>query len=493
VKAFVPTFFHGNNDLSRVMLNTSGLLYLVARTVSAAGNLLAVAIFSRLAGPSEYGHYVLIFAWSLIVYGFGAQWMRYAYFGVYHPGRFGEYVASLARLLGCGTAAVALVLSVLGLCGLFEPGVLFAVFAMVCGMTVYEAAFEVARTLLNARGAALSMILRATLTLALGSASLWLDGGARGLAIAIAIGHAIAAVPALATFSKVRLSDFSRAASLHIVSYGWPLFLSFGITAVGQSIDRLLLAHYLGLAMLGSYGVVADILRQSFTVLGEVIILSLITLAKQFANAGNRAAADKTLKKAFSACLAAATFGVAFFIVFGNLVLQAVLKPEFLAPTGELIPIFAVAFAFMTMRSFYFGQVIYFTNASYLELVVSLMVLVISMILSMLLVPAVGVYGAAIALMVSSIIGCVAFVVLGRRWYPMPIDFTALGIMPVLAILFVFGAHAIADLVPSLVPRLILDVIIFVMVTGFAIRHFGLLKLPQAEVVVPRRDGALAR
>ena len=53
------------------MLNTSGLLYLSARAVSAAGNLLAVAIFSRLAGPAEYGHYVLIFAWcSLLIVGY---------------------------------------------------------------------------------------------------------------------------------------------------------------------------------------------------------------------------------------------------------------------------------------------------------------------------------------------------------------------------------------------------------------------------------------
>ncbi|HEY1980375.1 MAG TPA: polysaccharide biosynthesis protein, partial [Xanthobacteraceae bacterium] len=78
--------------------------------MSAAGNLLAVAVFSRLAGPAEYGHYVLIFAWSLIAYGFGAQWMRFAYFGVYHPGRFGEYVGSLAGLLLIGVTAVALVL-----------------------------------------------------------------------------------------------------------------------------------------------------------------------------------------------------------------------------------------------------------------------------------------------------------------------------------------------------------------------------------------------
>jgi O-antigen/teichoic acid export membrane protein len=465
------------------MLNTSGLLYLCARALSAAGNLLAVAIFSRMAGPAEYGHYILIFAWSLIVYGFGAQWMRFAYFGVYHPERFGEYVASLARLLGIGLAIVAVVLAALGAFGLFEPSFLAAVFGLVFGITVYEAAFEVARTLLNVRGAALAMILRTVLTVAFGSASLYLGGGARGLAIGIAIAHVIAAAPALATFSSVRLSHSSRAASLHIVSYGWPLLLSFGVTAVGQSIDRLLLAHYLGLATLGPYGVVADVLRQSFTVLGEVIILSLVTVAKTQANRGDSAAANKTLQKAFNACLAAATFGAAFFIVFGRVVLQAVLQPEFIAPARDLIPILAVAFAFMTMRNFYFAQVIYFTRASYLELVVSLLFLLASAVLSLLLVPAYGPEGAAIALMVACIIGCLAFMALGRGWYKMPIDLTALGVMPSLALLFVFGAQATASLVPAPSLALGLNAALFALLGAFAVRHFDLLGSPAAETV----------
>jgi O-antigen/teichoic acid export membrane protein len=466
------------------MLNTSGLLYLSARALAAAGNLLAVAIFSRMAGPTEYGHYVLIFAWSLIVYGFGAQWMRFAYFGVYHHERLGEYVASLARLLGAGLAIVALSLIVLGLFGVFEPSFLVAVFALVCGITVYEAAFEVARTLLNARGAALSMILRAVLTVAFGSLSLYLGGGARGLAIAIAIAHVIAATPSLATFSGVRLSHSSRAASLHIVSYGWPLLLSFGVTAVGQSIDRLLLAHYLGLATLGTYGVVADMLRQSFTVLGEVIILSLVTVAKTQANRGNADAANRTLQKAFTACLTASTFGAAFFIVFGHVVLKAVLQPEFIAPTENLIPLLAVAFAFMTMRNFYFAQVIYFTNASYLELVVSLLFLVASAGLSLLLVPAYGPHGAALSLMTASIIGCLAFMMVGRRGYKMPIDFTALGVLPSLALLIVFAAHTLDGLIPDHAQALVLDAALFAVAGVFAVRHFNLFAAPPAEDLV---------
>jgi O-antigen/teichoic acid export membrane protein len=457
------------------MLNGSGLLYLTARIISAAGNFVAVAIFSRMAGAAEYGHYVLIFAWSLIVYGFGAQWMRFAYFGVYSTNRVGEYVGSLARLLGGGLSIVALVLTSLSFFGSFKPIFLVAIFALVCGMTAYEAAFEVARTLLNARGAALAMILRALLTVAFGTVSLWYGGGAGGLAVAIAVANVVAATPALVTFSSVRLSHGSRAASLHIIKYGWPLLLSFGVTALGQTIDRLLLAHYLGPATLGPYGMVADVMRQSFTVLGEAIILSLITVAKQQANDGAFKVADGTLRAAFKACLAAAVFGAAFFMVFGGSLLPLVLKPDFVTPIRDLIPIFAVAFAFMTMRNFYFAQVIYFTSASYLELVISALFLITSATLSLLLVPRYGTYGAALSLMIACIISCVAFMVIGRRWYRLPIDFTALGVMPALAALFVVGAQAMSWLIPGNFLPLAMNALSFALVGGFAVQHFGLL------------------
>jgi O-antigen/teichoic acid export membrane protein len=457
------------------MLNGSGLLYLTARVISAAGNFIAVAIFSRMAGPAEYGHYLLIFAWALIVYGFGAQCMRFAYFGVYHLDRVREYVGSLARLLGAGLTIVALVLAGLGIFGWFEPSFLIAVFALVCGMTAYEAAFEVSRTLLNARGAALSMMLRALLTAAFGTFSLWSGGGATALALAIAVANVVAATPALASFSGLRLSPGSRAASLHIIRYGWPLLLSFGVTAVGQTIDRLLLAHYLGAATLGPYGMVADVMRQSFTVLGEAIILSFVTIAKQQANDGHIKTANGTLRTAFRACLAAAVFGSAFFIVFGDAVLPLVLKPDFVTPIRDLIPIFAVAFAFMTMRNFYFAQVIYFISASYLELIISLLFLIVSAALSLLLVPSYGPHGAALALMMAGIISCVAFMALGRGWYKLPIDLTALGVMPALAALLVFGARAVTWLVPGHSVPLAIDALIFALVGGFAVHRFGLL------------------
>jgi O-antigen/teichoic acid export membrane protein len=288
-------------------------------------------------------------------------------------------------------------------------------------------------------------------------------------------------MPLLAAFPGVRLSHGTRTAALRMLGYGWPLLLSFGISAAGQSIDRVLIGHYLGEAALGPYGVVADLLRQSFSVFGEVIALSLITLAKQHANEADADAADNVLRKAFNACLATATFGSAFFVVFGDPLLRLLLKPEFVAPTRDLVPFFAVAFAFTTMRNFYFGQVIYFSRASYLELVISLLILFTSSTLALLLLRPYGLAGAAVALMTASIVSCFAFAALGRRCYPMPVDLPALIVMPALAAAFVLSARAAAALIPGGSAALVIDAIAFAVVAGLAIRRFDLLSVMQGD------------
>ena len=228
-------------------------------------------------------------------------------------------------------------------------------------------------------------------------------------------------------------------------------------------------------------------LRQSFTVLGEAIILSLVTVAKTQPIAATSAAANKTLQIAFNACLAAATFGAAFFIVFGHVVLQAVLQPEFIAPTQDLIPIFAVAFAFTTMRNFYFAQVIYFTNASYLELVVALLFLAFPRLCRCCWFRPMARTGAAIALMVACIFACLAFMALGRRWYRMPIDLDRARRHAGAGDPHLFSARTDAgQFLPGHSLPLVVDAAIFAVFGGFAIHHFGLLSLPSAEVVGDR-------
>lgn len=456
------------------MLNSNAVMYLGSRVIAAAGNLLAVAIFSQIAGPAEYGRYVLIFAWSMIVYGFGSQWMRFAYFGVHQTGRIDEYAASLVRLLGAALTLLAVGLAIIVAITPLDPLFLMSVFALVCGMTVYEAAFEVTRTRMKAGTASLSMILRTGLIILFGSLALWFTGSAAALALALALAHLLAAIPCLALFSKAGWSLAGRRATRDILIYGWPLLLSFGVNAVGQSIDRLILGHIGGYAALGSYGVLADLLRQSFTVIGEAIVFTFITVAKQHSEQNNVVECDRVLRKAFNACLATAAFGAAFFLAFGPFVVKLLFGRAFASALPDVIPPLAVAFAFITMRNFYFAQVIYFTQASYLELCVSTLFVVVSSALAVLLVPGHGAEGAALSLMTASIVSCIAFMIAGRRFFRLPIDAAGALAIPLMAGSFLLITYLVRQFAGD--PAVSLPLVVaYVLMVGFAVYHFGLL------------------
>ena len=159
---------------------------------------------------------------------------------------------------------------------------------------------------------------------------------------------------------------------------------------------------------------------------------TFIIVAKRHSEQSNAAECDHVLRKAFNACLTTATFGAAFFLVFGPSVIKMLLGGAFASVAPDVIPLLAIAFAFITMRNFYFAQVIYFSQASHLELLVSTLFVVISSVLALLLVPRYGALGASISLMTASIVSCIAFMIAGRRFFRMPIDAAGAILIPLL-------------------------------------------------------------
>ena len=458
------------------MLNAPIVFYLGSRAFSAAGNLLAVAIFTRLVGPAEYGQYLFMYAWSTIVFGFATQWIGFAYFGVYKTQRINEYVDSLVRL-----TAIALVMLVAGfaammLLGFWQPEFLISVCILVICLSIYFNALQVSRTKLNSRAGAISMIMRAGLTMALGSLVLWWGGGPTGLAFAVSFANLIAAIPSLMSADRIDLLHGSRAASLEILKYGWPLILSTGLLSLGLTIDRLILGQFLGTAALGIYGVLYDFVRQSFYVVGESISFSMITTAKQYAHEGNVEASTHELRTAFNASYATAALGAAFFIVFGDQVIRVLLGSQFHEDVGRLLPIFSIAFGIWLMGQFYFGQAIYFSNASFLEPILQTTLVLVSAAISIWLIPIYGTQGAAFAILAGVSVYCIGYIVIGRRYFRMPIDFAGVSIISMFAVLFVFAAWMLGRVAPSAAISQVIEAAVFVGLSALVVHRFDLLR-----------------
>lgn len=463
------------------MKSPSLILYFGSRAASAAGNFASVVLFARLLGPAEYGAYILMFAWAIVVYGFATQWMKFSYFGIYRAAHEDAIIASYIRLIILSIACVSIPAAAVMIFMPAHIDFILALVALFVGMTIYEAALEISRTRLQVTAVALSMICRAVFVLVLGYVFLIFHHSAFSLALGVSAGHLVAALPTLAKLRDLPRIPTSSVSFEPIIRYGWPLIFSFGILAIGQTIDRFLIAKYVGNAVLGPYGVVADLMRQSFLVVGESIALALITVAKKHADEGRRDDSDATMRLTFCACLAAGAFGAAFFVVFGHGLTNLFLGADFAAPVYGIIPLFAVAFGFMLLRSFYFGQVIYFTNGTLFELLIAAVFVVSSSVIALMLVPLYGAVGGSIALLIAHAISCVMSALLGRRLHVLPVDATALIAIPSAAAAATLLCLLVGDLVGPSVVAIGIQLFLLAAATGWVSWNFDLLQLVLIE------------
>jgi len=457
------------------MMTEHALLYLGARIFAAGANLAAVAIFTRLAASDVYGGYLLIFSWAFVIYGFLGQWLGAAFFAVYQHETAAAQIGTLSRLLAGSLVAAGVVILGVALAGFVPWPVAGGLFLVVAALSLFITVMEAGRTRLEAGLVATILVTRAALIVTFGAITLLSGGGALALAIALAIANIIAALPALIRLAPYLTEPSDKAVLRRFLGYGWPLIIAFGVTALGQNIDRLVLAHVVGTSELGSYGATSDFLKQSFGVISEAIVLAVISIAKNAAARGDHAAARSAKEDAFRALAATVSFGAVFIITFADEIVHAVFGPDFRATARVLVAPLILANAILIFRAFYFGQSIYFGQSSRNEVIAATLMLSVTGGLSAVLIPVYGIFGAAWAATFGQLAACSVFVIARPR---MPVPFASLaGILAIAA--FLLGADTVLDHIAVLgaLPRLAAKLVIFAAAGTFVIWRFNILGL----------------
>lgn len=467
-------------------------LYFVSRAFAAVSNLVAVAIFTRLAGPEVYGHYVVMFAAALVISGFSVQWIRYAFFNHYRSDEDRDFFASFLALI---VASMLVTVAVAGITFALDGASFgFAAGALLIGLAtaLFEVITEVCRTRLEVGRAALGMTLKAVLVLALGTLALSLHQSALALAAGIAVAHLVATIPAAFTLGGLLGGRPTWREARKLVAFGWPLMLSFGIGAFAQGVDRFYLASLDGAAVIGAYGALSDIVRASFTVLAESVSLATVPLAKrQFSN-GERPEAIRTLNHAFRLLLVVGTFMTAAFLVFAPVILPVIFPASFLEGSETLLPAILVASFLLVVRNVYLAQIIYFTRASHLELVSALILTAVNLALCAFLIPRFGALGAALAFLGGQVASGLFFLLAGRGEFSMPTPWRPVIGMALLGIVLTLAGRAIGAAHLSVPAMLAGQAGLFVLALavtglGFGLRPRTLLAEGSAVLAAVRR------
>jgi O-antigen/teichoic acid export membrane protein len=467
------------------MITEHALLYLGARLFAAGANLAAVAIFTRLAVSDVYGGYLLIFSWAFVLYGFLGQWLGAAFFAVYEHETSAAQIATLARLVAGALLAAGAVIVVAATAGFVPWPVAGGLVLVVSSLTLFITVMEAERTRLAARIVSIILVLRAALIVTFGALTLMAGGGALALAVALAAANIVAALPGLIRLAPYIVRRSDRAVLDRFLSYGWPLVIAFGVTALGQNVDRLVLAHVVGTAELGSYGATSDFLKQSFGVVSEAIVLAVVSIAKNAAIRGDEELARRTLEDAFRALATTVLFGAVFMVTFADELVQVVFGPDFRETARLLVPSLIIVNAVLIFRAFYFGQSIYFGQSSRNEVIAATLMLSVTGGLSAILIPTFGIFGAAWAATGGQVAACSVFVVARPR---MPIPFASLVVIMATAAA-VLGAAIILDHITLLgiLSRIVVKLAIFAAAIALLIWRFNILGLSDFTGGLTRR------
>jgi O-antigen/teichoic acid export membrane protein len=405
--------------------NLFSSVYLVSKIASAVVTVLSIALFTRLVSQDTYGQYLVGFAFAFILYSATSQWIVSAHFGQQSPKQAGVVAAGAVVLTGVSVAVGVVLLSGATLLRLISPEIAGPTGALLLGFTAYFLANELGRAQLLVGPVTLAATMRSVGTLVLGGLALWVFRSAASLLIAVGVAHIIAGLPILISLRRgvwaEGLTWPDRSVYSRLWRYGWPLIVAGGAAAIAASIDRLLLEHFYGPASVGPYGATLDFIKQSFVIVGETVAVSYVSRAKYLHGDAMHDRSRASLRQAFVTATFLALFGVVFYMLLGETLFAVLLHADYQAAT-PLVPILAIANGCLLLRSYYFGQTIYFTNSVRLELISTVVALAVSFVASWWLVPIYSIAGAAIAYAIAQFAALGVFLASRQTRTLMPVD-----------------------------------------------------------------------
>ncbi len=391
------------------------LIYAAARGVPGALNFLALAVFSHLLTPVEYGRYALVIAIAGLLNSVLFEWLHLGLlrFLPTAPQERRAFLRTIVSgyLMVVAATGVLGALSLLILSAELRPLVGLAL-ALTWGQVWFELTLELLRAQLRPVTFGVLSLARALLSLGAGVFLVRWGLDATGRLLGMLLG---ATLPALLWSAR----EWRGALSLRpdpptmqaLVRYGLPLTVTFAFGFILSTSDRLLLGWLRGPADAGIFAVGMDLAQQSLGMLMAIVNLAAYPLAVRAMNDHGPDAARAQLTHNGSMLLALAVPAAAGLAVLAPQIAQVALGPDFRDAATRLIPWMALSALLMGLKAFHLDLSFQLGQHTVRQVWVVLVAAGVNVALNLLLIPAYGYMGCAYASVVA------AGVALGLSWW----------------------------------------------------------------------------
>ena len=396
------------------------LSYLIAYGLPAIFGFAGIIIFTRVLSPEEYGYYVVGMSFAGIASAVLFAWIRLSILRYQSEGEATDIRLSAFAGYGLSLAVSPIVLIVL----LLTTGAPLDQLLLATSVAIALGLFEFGQNVLNARQMSRvymrASIMRSVMTLAFSLTLVHFGMGGAGLLLGIGSAYLATALLYSRAIWRAPVRRFEPAIFKQMLAFGAPMAISGMVFSLHGALDRLIVVHFLGDAAAGVYGASADLVRQIVLFPAMAVGAAMAPVVIRSFAEGGRDQAKRQLNLSIEMLLAAvlpAAIGLALVApAFSTLMLG----PEFRDMAVHLIPVLSFAWLFQAMTQQYVHLSFHLAKASRVLLMQGVALLVVNLALTIVLVPAYGLHGAAWALLIAEAAGVLVGFLLARRAHPLP-------------------------------------------------------------------------
>lgn len=407
------------------MLLRHAYYYFFARGIPGLVNFAALALYTRLMAPGEFGRYSLVLVAVGLVDVMIFQWLRLV-LGRFIPTHRNAPQLVQAPVLAIFLALAALVVAVGGALAILWPDpVIRGLLAIAIPLTVAQAWIQLDLTLASAQlePARYGRLMggKSVLAIGLGGLLASLGFGEFGPLFGLSVGAVVAwLLFGISPWKGVRPRWPERSQLREFASYGLPLIVTFALGWVITSSDRMLIAWLLNEAAAGVYAVGYDLPQQAIGLVLTIINTAAHPLATRRLEYDGVEAASIQMRCNGELIVTISLVGAAALFALAPQLVDLLIGSEFRAGALEVLPLAALAAAIAGIKAFHFDIAFHLMRQSKWLVITSAVAALTNVVLNLFLIPKYGIVGAVWATLFAFSLAGAASALLGSRVFPMP-------------------------------------------------------------------------
>jgi O-antigen/teichoic acid export membrane protein len=407
------------------MLLRHSFSYLFARGLPGVINLLAMALYTRLLSPDDYGRYALVIAGVGLANVTLFQWLRLGML------RFlPAYEKRQEVFLSTIVAGYIGLIVVSGLVGVIT--LVFTSDSVLRGLVIlgiillwiqafFEINLELVRIQLKPGRYGLISTVKTTVALGIGGLLAFWGFGAWGLLIGLMAGMLISIFIQTGSWKRVRFHFIDNRIFRELLVYGLPLSATFILGFVVSSSDRFLLGLFLGADATGMYAAGYDITKQTLGILMVIVNLAAYPLAIRALEQNGKEAARQQLSHNITLLLIIALPCTAGFVLLAPNIVLVFLGQTFRNTAVILIPWVALGSLLAGIKAYYFDLSFQLGRHTIGQVWVTLAAAIVNVVLNLWWIPRFGIIGAAYSTAAAYAISLFLSYILGRSIFALPL------------------------------------------------------------------------